>query len=324
MRIAFVHEAPRHDGDGTAALVIAALQRAGHDVIALPWTGRLAEDVSRLEAARPHLVLPAASGRRGGFGRALLPSLLEELGLPYVGADPFVCALAADKGRTKHALAAVGVPTPRAAVLRDMGEVAHLSLAFPVILKPAFGDGSAGVTQQSVVERTDELGARLADLLTRHREGVLVEEYVDGRDVVVPFVRGASPETAGILPPCEIVHPAAAGRRWPILDEDRRRRGHAALETRTPADLSVDQTTALRRLSRRAVEVLGLRDFGAVDFRVTDDGRVWCLEADTTPDLDPGAPIYRSAALAGLKTVDAVLDAVVRGALYRCRAGRLV
>jgi D-alanine-D-alanine ligase len=267
-------------------------------------------------------VLHAAAGRRGGFRRALLPALFEELEMPYVGSDPFVCALAADKCRTKHELAAVGVPTPRAAVLRDLGGIAHLSLAFPVILKPAFGDHSAGITQHAVVERPDELGARLADVLTRHRTGVLVEEYVDGRDVVVPFVQGASPETGGVLPPCEILYPATAGRLWPILDEDRRRRGYAALETRTPADLTVDQTTALRRLSRRIVEVLGLRDFGAIEFRVTDDGRVWFLEADTTPDLGPGAPIYRAAALAGLKSVDALLGAVVRGASERCRALR--
>jgi D-alanine-D-alanine ligase len=324
MRIAFVYNARRQGGElesaylspETVALVTEALERAGHPVEPVPIGGPLSQVIARLETLQPDLVLDAARGTRGRHRRALFPALYEQLDLPYVGSDPFVTALAADKGRVKHTLAALGVPVPSGVVVRDLKLLSHLTLAFPVIVKPAYEEASLGISQHSVVERPDELGARVADVLTRWRSGVLIEEYVAGRDVVVPFLQRASPETGGVLPPTEILYPAN-GRRWPILDHDRRRQGLAAIDMRTPADLPMEQTAALRRLARTVVESLGLRDYASMDFRVTDDGRIWLLDVDPRPDLEAGAPLYRSAALAGLKGVDPVLDALTRGAAER-------
>ena len=75
--------------------------------------------------------------------------------------------------------------------------LAGFDLRFPVIVKPNFEGSSMGITADSVVEDPRAArGARWCEALARSRDGIMVEEYIAGRDVVVPFLEAAAPETA--------------------------------------------------------------------------------------------------------------------------------
>jgi len=62
--------------------------------------------------------------------------------------------------------------------------------------------------------------------------------------------------------------------------------------------------------------VLGIRDLGRTDLRLAEDGRIYFLETNALPSLEPGAGIYAAAALEGLHA-DGVLGAVIQSASAR-------
>ena len=86
--------------------------------------------------------------------------------------------------------------------LRKLRELDSLNLRYPLMVKPNFEGSSMGIRADSVVDDPETLQARVTELLGQYAAGVLIEEYVLGRDVVVPFLEKASPATGGVLDCC--------------------------------------------------------------------------------------------------------------------------
>ncbi|MCB9703275.1 MAG: ATP-grasp domain-containing protein [Myxococcales bacterium] len=327
MRIALTHnlqlsdaeEEAEFDRPETIAALADALRSLGHEVEPVEVSGPASRTVARLEALSPDLVFNTAEGRRGRFREAFYPALFDELGLPFTGSDAYVCALTLDKQLTKMMVAAHGVPTPAWRFVDDLAALDVGELRFPVIVKPNFEGSSKGITVDSIVEERAQLIARVAELLQRYPSGLLVEEFIRGRDVTVPFLERGSPTTEGILPAAEYAFdPAVVGeRKYNIYDYHLKQVAYNAVRVDVPARLSDAAAAELAQLTRKVVRVLGIRDLGRVDYRITDDGKIYFLEVNALPSLEPGASIYRSSELVGLATVPLVLDAVVRSALER-------
>jgi D-alanine-D-alanine ligase len=188
-----------------------------------------------------------------------------------------------------------------------------------VIVKPNFEGSSKGITEDSVVEEPGLLLSRVAETLQRYPQGVLVEEYVAGRDIFVAFLERASAATGGALPAGEYLFDTeiTGHRRFPIYDYDLKHVNTQAVSIRAPAQLSPAVATAVQRYARLAFEALRVRDFGRIDFRVTDEGSVHLIDVDPLPSLRPGGDLYAAAAQIGLTSADAVLDAILRGASMR-------
>ncbi len=342
MRIAFTHNLQtshdeaeaEFDREETVAAIADALRALGHDVDRVNVSGVSAgELVRRLETLQPDLVFNTAEGTHGRFREAFYPGLFEELGLPYTGSDAYVCALTLDKQLTKMLVAHHGVPTPRwvfvdaggggAAAPRQALDAATraalAALTFPVIVKPNYEGSSKGVTVDSVVEDAAALEVRVRDMLARYPSGLLVEEFIVGRDIVVPFLERASPATGGVLAPVSYKFDEAVtgARKYSIYDYELKCVSPDAVSVECPAPVDDAAGARITELSAAAFRALGMRDLGRIDWRLTDDGRLYFLEVNALPSLEPGAGIYLSAALAGLTRVEDVLGAVVDSAAAR-------
>jgi biotin carboxylase len=116
------------------------------------------------------------------------------LGLPHN--SPEAAVRARLKHRMREALAASGVPHPSFTSARTSDDPRLLArgLTYPLVLKPVFLSGSRGVVrvddQESFVRRFEWLSAFLATPEMRAHGGeesnvVLIEEYVDGREVAL-------------------------------------------------------------------------------------------------------------------------------------------
>jgi D-alanine-D-alanine ligase len=100
-----------------------------------------------------------------------------------------------DKWMTKLILGAQGIDTPRAPLvvpddLRRMREIGLAGLAFPVIVKPNYEGSSKGIGDDAVRARRARAGRDAAAGAARVPDGVLVEEFIAGTDVTVPFIEG--------------------------------------------------------------------------------------------------------------------------------------
>lgn len=296
-----------------------ALRAIGFEPLAVPVGEDPAGALGLLALRRPRVVvnlcdeLPAGSEHEMHFAGAL-----ELLGLPYTGSPPLALGLCRDKALAKTVLAAAGVPTPPFAVVTDLAAPLG-SLRYPLIVKPVAEDGSLGITDAGVVAGAAALRPALAALLGRHRP-VLVEEFVEGREVNVPLF-GADPPRA--LPASEIDFsglpaglPRICGYEAKWVPEDPRYGGTRGV---CPARLEPGESEALERLSRAAFRALGLRDYARVDWRLHPERGPFALEVNPNPDLSPTGGFMRSVRAAGLD-YQFVVSGLVELALLRSGA----
>jgi D-alanine-D-alanine ligase len=327
MRIVFTHnlrvqhreEEADFDAPETVAALTAALSRLGHDVEPLEVSGPAARLVARLEAAAPDLVFNTASGRFGRGREAFYPDLFEQLELPFTGSDAQATAISRDKRLSKLLLAQAGLPTPRFVYVTTLEGFTMPDLRPPLIVKPNFEGSSKGITSASVVLDARGLMDRIAALLPLYPAGLVVEEMIDGRDLVVPWLSRVSGGADGIAGVGEVVY----GETWreahphAIYEYDLKHREPDQVSLRFPADIPAPVRAEVVRLARRAVAVLELRDYARLDLRLTPEGRPYIVSVTALPSLHEGGSMHRGALAAGLPDYTALVEHIVRSASAR-------
>lgn len=328
MRIALTHnlrlsdaeEEAEFDSEQTVTSLAAAMERLGHRVERMEVSGPASRTVARLEAFSPDLIFNTAEGRRGRFREAFFPALFDELGFPYTGSDAYALAVTLDKQLTKLILREEGVRTPGWQFIEKPSDLRPEDLHFPVIVKPNFEGSSKGITQESVAENVEALKAKVADALSKYPAGVLVEEYIVGRDLTVPFLELVDNDFDGVLAPVEYLIDTefSKDRRYAIYEYDLKTRYDKSVTVRTPAHIAPEMADRVRKMARGVFKKLDCKDLGRVDFRLSDAGVPYFLEINALPSLEQGASIYAAAALEGLH-YDGVIDAVIQNAARRYR-----
>ncbi len=216
-----------------------------------------------------------------------------------------------DPGRARRGDAAVPLPAGSDA----LGEPALDALDYPWFVKLVHEDASIGITEQNVVRLPRLLRARAAELMRDHRQGVLAERFVEGREVNVTLLgNGRAPR---VLPLHEIDFSAMPGERsrivsyaakWDEAHVDYAGTPVVPLQGATPALIAAIEATA-----RAAWAALGLRDYGRVDLRIDAAGAPWVIDVNPNCDLSPDAGVARAAAAAGLSHA-ALIDEIARTA----------
>jgi D-alanine-D-alanine ligase len=329
MRIALAHnlrlsdseEEAEFDSEATVHSLASAIERLGHKVERTEVSGPASRTVARLEAFSPDLIFNIAEGRRGRFREAFFPALFDELGFPYTGSDAYALAVTLDKQLTKLILREEGIRTPGWQFVEKLSDLKAEDLHFPVIVKPNFEGSSKGITQESVAETVESLRGKVAQALGRYPSGVLVEEYISGRDLTVPFLDLVDNEFDGVLAPVDyLIDPAfAAGRKYGIYDYDlMTSQMDTAVAVRTPAQIAPEMADKVRKMARMVFKKLDCKDLGRIDFRLSDAGVPYFLELNALPSLEAGASIYAAAALEGLHS-DGVIGAIIESAARRYR-----
>jgi len=293
MRIALTHNLRLTDSEDEAEFdsretidaLCAAIERLGHRVERIEVSGPASRTAARLEAYAPDLVFNTAEGRRGRFREAFYPALFDELGFPYTGSDAWVLAVTLDKALTKLLLREHGVISPRGQFIEEVSGLKLEGWRFPVIVKPNFEGSSKGITQDSVVEDKQRLRALVEKQLQRFPAGVLVEEYIPGKDLTVAFLEKAPSQ---VLTPVEYVieESELSKRRYRIYDYDLKSVHYDAVTVRCPADFPAYVVERAQEMARSAYKALGVRDLGRIDFRVAEDGQVYFIEINALPSLD--------------------------------------
>ncbi len=316
MRIAVLMGGTSEERDVSLASgcqVAAALREAGHEVSAVDTAGgalspgeeakildrgmdaappdALEADVTATGDAGAFTGIPQISEAdllfltlHGGEGEdGTVQALLDLSGLPYVGSGMLGCALAMDKDVSKRLFRDARVPTP-AWILGNptAGEVEE-ELGIPVIVKPASGGSSVRL---HLAHDFSELEAALEE--AREVEGrAFCEAYVRGREFTVGIIGDETLPVGEIVPANE------------LFDYESKYQPGMAEEI-FPADVDHETATELQRLAFRVHKLLRLRDFSRVDFMVDDDGRPWCLEANTLPGMTSNSLLPKAGKAAGL------------------------
>ena len=135
-------------------------------------------------------------------------SALEVLGIPFTGSSSWTTSLCLRKHVVNAILDRSRLPIPRFAIVRRGDPIP--AVGFPAICKPAAEDASVGVEQRSVVRTMRALAERVSSMHERWDE-VLVQRYIDGREVNVGIVGDQ------VLPVSEIHFGAMPKGMWRIV-----------------------------------------------------------------------------------------------------------
>lgn len=313
-----------HEVLETVAFVRKALGDSGLHVSQL-GAGNDPEAILRgLTKHRPAAVFNLFEGTADRPGsEAVVAGLLEWLGIPFTGCPSQSMVLARNKHQAKLLLRGAGLPTADFVVVEKLPVPAH-RLRWPLIVKPATQDASVGLDQKSVVTDGRRLEERVAYLLATYGPPVLVEEFIDGRELNVALL-----ETAELrpLPVSEVEFTDPSPGHWPIITYDAKwkpeSRESRVTPTRYPADVAPEVARQLQGLAVRAYHLLGCRDFARVDFRLRTTGEPFILEVNPNPSYHPGAGFAAAVKSAGLSHAQVTME-LVRLALDRGGSDRSV
>lgn len=301
------------DPPATLEALQQALESLGHEVVLL---GNAEDLLRRLRtsdwsASGPlrHLatdvVFNLAEGREGRCREAVVPTLLELLGVPYVGSDPTALAVGLDKLMCKRLAVAEGLLTPRwIGVEEDTALPGRVPLCYPLIVKPRFGGSGFGMDAGAVVESVQALRRRVAWLRGWCRQPLVVEEFIGAGELTV-FVIGNHPPQA--LPP--IQRP---------LDPLTRLSCHLVRSTSETWEAPLTLEEGLEAQACQAAvtmfRAIECRDVARVDLRVDGEGRVHMLEINPLPSFDPAGGLGWLAASLGTSyaaLIGRILDATI-------------
>ncbi|EIF01208.1 D-alanine--D-alanine ligase family protein [Saccharomonospora glauca] len=270
-----------------------------------------AELLDRLRDDKPDAAIVALHGGAGENGS--VQTILEMVGVPFVGTSSNGCRKAWNKPLAKALIRNAGFATPEWVSLphstfRELGAQPVLdamveSLGLPLILKPDQGGSALGA---QVVRDAGDLPAAMVGCLA-YGDTVLAERFVDGVEVAVAVVDRDGKAEA--LPPVEIVPEGGV--------YDYTARYTAGLtDFFAPARLSEETTQAVQELAVRAHSLLGLRDISRTDAIVAEDGTVYFLEVNSSPGLTETSTVPMAFEAAGT-SLGAVFTDLVQKAVQR-------
>jgi D-alanine-D-alanine ligase len=225
---------------------------------------------------------------------------LDLIGRTYTGAGPQGSFLAMDKSVAKMIVRYHELYTPYSAVM-NKGVVEHAQdIHFPVIVKPASEDASKGIDAASVVHTLKDLFERIAYVQDEFESPALIEEYIEGREIYAAILGNDRPEALPLVEldlsklPEGMPHIAGYEVKFDTTTEAYRKTKSAPAR-----DLDEETTTRIQQAALTAFRALKLRDYGRIDLRLAENGRVYVIEANPNPWLDPAAEFAMAAKESG-------------------------
>ncbi|MDR0244381.1 MAG: D-alanine--D-alanine ligase [Burkholderia sp.] len=229
-----------------------------------------------LSALKDEGFVRAFNALHGGYGEnGQIQGALDFYGIRYTGSGVLGSALGLDKFRTKLVWQQTGVPTPPfETVMRGDDLAARATdivakLGLPLFVKPASEGSSVAVLK---VKTADALPAALEEAAT-HDKIVIVEKSIEGGGEYTACIAGDLD-----LPLIKIV---PAGEFYDYHAK------YVADDTQylIPCGLPAGQEAELKRIARRAFDVLGCTDWGRADFMLDAAGNAYFLEVNTAPGM---------------------------------------
>lgn len=300
----------------SASQVVGALRELGHRVTVADTTEGILDATAearllspRVASAPPNLADLAERERRVLFGGLLadprvteaemtflalhggrgedgtIQHLLDLAAVPYAGSGALASGLAMDKDIAKQLFRMAGVPTADWLMVSPDETVAFPrgAMEWPVVVKPSKQGSTVGLT---VVREAAALPAAIAEA-ARHDDEIMIEAFVPGRELTVGVLGDEALAVGEIIPKHE------------LFDYECKYTPGMSQEI-FPADLPEEVAQDVRRLGVLAHRTLKCRGYSRVDFRLTPEGRLFCLEVNTLPGMTATSLLPQSAAAVGI------------------------
>ena len=267
--------------------------KTGHAIAnALHANGHAVEEIDvgkdicvQLKRKNIEVAFIALHGRWGEDGT--IQGLLEILGIPYTGSGVTASAVAMDKILSKQILLHAGLPTPPFEVITTPSATPLRPL--PLVVKPALEGSTIGVS----IVREPAAWQEALNTAFRHDARVLVETYVEGKEMTAAILNGT---------PLPLIHiePIEGFYDYTSKYTPGRTLYHV------PAPLDITVSRQLQDMAVQAFDALGCAGCARVDIILSEKTGPTILEVNTIPGMTPTSLVPKAAAAAGINFSDLV------------------
>ena len=267
--------------------IIKALNHNGYDVTSIILDTKLEKLVKDLLSV--DLVFLGLHGNIGENGT--IQGFLDALGIIYTGSGPLSSAICMDKNISKIIAKNNGIMTPKWKLCDTVIDDAKMN--YPVIVKP---NGQGSTVGLRIVNNESELKPAL-EYAFNYDNSVLVEEYIQGRELTVMLIDGKAQPVCEIIPSHEFYDyecKYTAGMSKYIC----------------PAEIDDNISNYVKKISENLFDLLKCENYSRADFRMDDQNKFWFLEMNTLPGMTDTSLAPMSALAAGI-SFNELIDKIV-------------
>ncbi len=274
----------------------------GHEVQLIKEGLTLEQKISLIKSC--DLIFNYCEGYKSRNREALLPAILEKLGKPYVGSDAFANALTTSKSHTKVIAKHLGIKTPEWIEVYKGRIYKDKNMAFPRIVKPNREGNSGGLYLVNSIEEQ----SLIVEKLSKIYDELLIEEFIDGREITVPVI--GSDENADALVVIETL--TSSGRPLSVYSREEK-----ADDTHIKVIAGLDSKTEekIKNDSLKLYTYLKCADYARLDYKLVGN-QPYFLEINLLPSLTVSSSFFVCAELIGMR-FDQLIMKVLESALAR-------
>ena len=233
-----------------------------------------------------------------------IQSLLELRGLKYTGSKVTASALAMDKDISKTIFKQVGVNTAEWFTLTTksfepvfVSDQIKQRVDFPCIIKPNDQGSTVGLKFVK-----DELEVEEAIIIAQqYSSKVLIERYIAGREITVGILGSEA------LPVLEVVPKSG-------LYDYKSKYTAGMSEYIVPAKIPDEVAKDAQQQALMAFQSLGCESYGRVDFRLSCENKIYCLEVNTLPGMTQLSLVPMAAKAVGI-SFEELIDRIIEQAI---------
>ncbi len=215
-------------------------------------------------------------GYHGGFGEnGRIQTIFELQNICFTGSGSQASAMCMNKIFSKLIFQAIDIPTPKWITVESstrtdesIDAIFEFGLNLPLVVKPPNQGSTIGVT----IAHTKEDLVKGLEISKPYSDKILIEEYIAGREITVAMFNDEP------LPVVEIVTESGFYNY-----EHKYTKGKS--EYLVPAPISTNVFSRAQNLALKAYQTLGCRHYARVDFRLSHDEELFCLEVNTLPGM---------------------------------------
>lgn len=271
------------------------------EVNTLPVDSNVESVINKILSVSPDIIFNFVESVEGVSSyEYCLAGIYELLEIPYTGNIPSTLGNCLNKAKTKNILKAFGIKTPGFITVKPNQKISaeDFSLKFPVILKLLLEDASIGISEYSVVYNLKDLKKQLKFLLETYKQEVIIEEYIEGRELNAAVLGNS------VLPVSEIEFKGLPKNLPKIVTYDGKwiegSIYYANTIPKCPAKLNKQVKNKIEKAALAAYQSLNCRDYARVDIRLDKNNVPYVIEVNPNPDISQDSGFARAAMAAGL------------------------
>ena len=253
-------------------------------------------------------------------------ALLEMYDIPYTGGTPQCLAHCYDKSLIRGVAKEMDIPVPDAHLVKPEDTVfIDITIPFPVIIKPNYGDSSFGITQSSVCHDVTQLEQAILNIRNQfgYDKPLLIEQFLTGKDISVGII-GNSSGSFKFLPIIQEDYSALPEGCPRICGYEAKWQPDSPYWNikSIPADLPIQTEEFLFASCLKLFERMECRDYARFDWRLDKNETPRLLEINPNPGWCWDGHLAKMAKLAGI-SYDRMLGKIIQAAEKRLKLERL-